>query len=56
MEQARELVSASNGIQRTLELAQSFASEAKGLAGMLPGSEAREALIGLADKAVERMQ
>ena len=56
VEQARELVAASDGIQRTLELARTFAAEAKGLVGRLPESEAREALIGLADKAVERIK
>ena len=56
VEQARQLVNRSDGIERTIELARGFASEAKGLMRMLPESKAREALIELADKAVERLK
>ncbi|ORX37668.1 isoprenoid synthase domain-containing protein [Kockovaella imperatae] len=56
VEHARQLVSQSDGIERTIDLARMFAREAKTLVGMLPETKAREALIGLADKAVERLK
>jgi hexaprenyl-diphosphate synthase len=56
VEMAREIVvERSDGIEKTVELARKFAKEARGLVEMLPESEAREALVGLTVKVVERV-
>lgn len=51
---ALELVGRSQGLQRTAELAANFAGEARRLVERLPPSPAREALVGLTVKVVER--
>ena len=56
VETAREMVHHSDGVERTVLLSRSFVNEAKVLLRKLPESEAREALVGLADKAVERVK
>lgn len=56
MEVARNIVTRSDGLDRTVELARRFASEARGLVESLPESEAREALVGLTVKVVDRVK
>lgn len=55
VERARELVTQSDGLRKTRELAERFASEARRGVEQLPESEAREALIALTKKVVERV-
>ena len=52
---ARELVGRSGGIPKTVELARKFAGEARDLVLRLPESPAREALVGLTEKVVDRV-
>ncbi|KAK6908853.1 hexaprenyl-diphosphate synthase [Kwoniella mangroviensis CBS 10435] len=56
VEIAREIVNKSDGLQRTVELARTFAGSARELIELLPESGAREALIGLTKKVVERVK
>jgi hexaprenyl-diphosphate synthase len=53
---ARDLVGRSDGMQRTAELARRFAGEARALVEKLPESEARDALVGLTLKVVDRVK
>lgn len=53
---ALELVGRSRGLERTGELAAQFAAEARRLVEKLPPSPAREALVGLTVKVVERVK
>lgn len=53
---ALELVKNSQGLQRTGELAKYFANEAKELIMLLPPSEARDALVDLTIKVVDRVK
>ena len=46
----------SDGLQRTVELAREFAGEARRLVEMLPESGARDALVQLTIKVVERVK
>lgn len=55
VEQAREIVTKSDGLRKTRELAERFASEARRGVERLPESEAREALVRLTKKVVERV-
>lgn len=55
VERARELVTQSDGLRKTRELAEKFANEARLGVEQLPESEAREALIALTKKVVERV-
>ncbi|WVW86845.1 hypothetical protein I302_108900 [Kwoniella bestiolae CBS 10118] len=56
VEIAREIVGKSDGLQRTVDLAKTFAEAARELVERLPESGAREALIGLTKKVVERVK
>lgn len=56
VEVARDLVARSDGLQRTVELAREFAGEARRLVEMLPESGARDALVQLTIKVVERVK
>jgi hexaprenyl-diphosphate synthase len=52
----RDLVARSDGLERTRELARGFASEARrAVEEGLPESEAREELVGLTRKVIERV-
>lgn len=55
-ERALELVGKSKGMQRTAELARAFAGEARALVELLPESPARDALVGLTLKVVDRVK
>jgi hexaprenyl-diphosphate synthase len=55
-ELALELVGKSRGMERTAALARSFASEARALVELLPESPARDALVGLTVKVVDRVK
>lgn len=54
VELARELVMKSDGIERTQQLARQFASEARALVERLPESAARDSLVELTVKVVDR--
>ncbi|KAF8451151.1 isoprenoid synthase domain-containing protein [Boletus edulis BED1] len=54
VERAMSLIHASSGVQRTRELAQAYADKAREVLGVLPASEAREALEALTDGVVRR--
>jgi len=54
VELARDLVMKSDGIERTQQLARQFASEARALVERLPESPARDALVELTVKVVDR--
>lgn len=56
VEAAREMVQQSDGLERTIELAKRFSNEARGLIEKLPGSAAREKLVELCGKVVERVK
>ncbi|TYJ57986.1 hypothetical protein B9479_001344 [Cryptococcus floricola] len=56
VETARDIVGKSDGLQRTVELAKAFAGEARRLVEMLPESGARDALVQLTVKVVERVK
>ena len=56
VEKARDLVGRSDGVQQTVQLARQFAASARELVERLPESPAREALIGLTVKVVERVK
>ncbi|EIW71390.1 hypothetical protein TREMEDRAFT_15595, partial [Tremella mesenterica DSM 1558] len=56
VDMARELVNRSDALERTRELARNFANEAKRGMEKLPESEAREALMELCEKVVERVK
>ncbi|WVR07985.1 hypothetical protein IAU60_005028 [Kwoniella sp. DSM 27419] len=56
VELARALVADSDGLQRTVELARQFAAEARALVEKLPESKARDALVGLTLKVVDRVK
>jgi hexaprenyl-diphosphate synthase len=53
---ALDLVGKSRGMQRTAELARNFAAEARALIELLPESPARDALVGLTVKVVDRVK
>jgi hexaprenyl-diphosphate synthase len=55
VERAREMVTESDGLEKTRKLAERFATEARKGVELLPPSEAREALIALTKKVVERV-
>lgn len=55
-ERALDLVGRSRGMQRTADLARHFAGEARGLVELLPESAARDALVGLTTKVVDRVK
>ncbi|WVQ84514.1 hypothetical protein IAT38_006668 [Cryptococcus sp. DSM 104549] len=55
-ELARGIVAQSDGLERTVALAREFAGEARRLVEMLPESAAREALVQLTVKVVERVK
>jgi len=54
VELARELVMKSDGIERTQQLARQFAAEARALVERLPESPARDQLVELTVKVVDR--
>ncbi|KAG9313946.1 terpenoid synthase [Chiua virens] len=54
VERALSLIHASSGVARTRELAQAYAEKAREVLGVLPVSEAREALEALTDGVVRR--
>ncbi|KAF8433488.1 terpenoid synthase [Boletus edulis BED1] len=54
VERAMSLIHASSGVQRTRDLAQAYAEKAREVLGVLPASEAREALEALTDGVVRR--
>ncbi|WWD20379.1 hypothetical protein CI109_104855 [Kwoniella shandongensis] len=56
VEIAREIVGKSDGLARTVDLARQFAGEARSLVEMLPPSGARDALVQLTVKVVERVK
>ncbi|OCF41970.1 hexaprenyl-diphosphate synthase [Kwoniella heveanensis CBS 569] len=56
VELARNLVADSDGLERTVELARKFAGEARALVELLPESKARDALVGLTLKVVDRVK
>ncbi|KAK8849749.1 hypothetical protein IAR55_005084 [Kwoniella newhampshirensis] len=56
VEIAREIVGKSDGLERTVDLARKFAGEARGLVEKLPQSGARDALVQLTVKVVERVK
>lgn len=56
VELARDLVNRSQGLQRTRELAERFAGEARGLVELLPDTPARGALVELCGKVVDRVK
>ncbi|WVF68417.1 hypothetical protein IAT40_003182 [Kwoniella sp. CBS 6097] len=56
VELARELVANSDGLERTINLARKFAGEARALVELLPESKARDALVGLTLKVVDRVK
>ena len=56
VETARDLVGKSDGVQRTVALARQFAGAARDLIEKLPQTPARDALVGLTDKVVERVK
>ncbi|KAK4683617.1 hexaprenyl-diphosphate synthase, partial [Tremellales sp. Uapishka_1] len=56
VELAKDLVGKSDGLQRTRELAEQFAREARKLVEQLPESEARNALVALTGKVVDRVK
>jgi len=56
VEIARDIVGKSDGVQRTVELARQFAASARELVERLPDSPAREALVGLTVKVVDRVK
>ncbi|KAL1412554.1 coq1 putative hexaprenyl diphosphate synthase [Vanrija albida] len=53
---ALDLVNRSRGMERTAELARNFAGEARRLIELLPQSPARDALVGLTVKVVDRVK
>lgn len=53
---ALDLVNRSRGMERTAELARSFAGEARRLIELLPQNPARDALVGLTVKVVDRVK
>ncbi|TXT12988.1 hypothetical protein VHUM_01389 [Vanrija humicola] len=55
-EVALDLVNRSRGMERTAELARNFASEARRLIEQLPQNPARDALVGLTVKVVDRVK
>lgn len=56
VQRARDLVLNSNGIERTRELARKFAAEARrGIEVGLPASQARDALVELTNKVIDRV-
>lgn len=55
VEAAREMVTRSDGLERTRELARRFAGEARRGVERLPEGEAREGLVELTRKVVERV-
>lgn len=56
VEVARDIVGQSDGIQRTIDLAREFAGSARSLVMRLPENPAREALVGLTLKVVDRVK
>lgn len=56
VEIARDIVGQSDGVQRTIDLARKFAGSARELIEKLPESAAREALVGLTLKVVDRVK
>ncbi|WVN90901.1 uncharacterized protein L203_106146 [Cryptococcus depauperatus CBS 7841] len=56
VEVARDIVEKCKGLEKTVELARKFAEEARRLAEMLPASGARDALVELTVKVVERVK
>ena len=54
MNQARELVLASNGIDQTRALAQEYADKALEAIKVLPDSEAKDGLVEMCTKATQR--
>ncbi|KAG8219397.1 isoprenoid synthase domain-containing protein [Butyriboletus roseoflavus] len=54
VERALSLIHASSGVSRTRDLAQAYAEKAREVLGVLPASEAREALEALTDGVVRR--
>ncbi len=56
VEMARNIVGQSDGVDRTIELARQFANEARLLVEKLPESPARDALVGLTLKVVDRVK
>ncbi|KAJ9112733.1 hypothetical protein QFC22_006235 [Naganishia vaughanmartiniae] len=55
VQMVRELVGRSDGLEKTRELAVRFAGEARRAVERLPESEAREELVGLTEKVVQRV-
>lgn len=55
-EVALDLVNRSRGMERTAALARDFAAEARRLVELLPQSPARDALVGLTVKVVDRVK
>jgi hexaprenyl-diphosphate synthase len=56
IELAKEIVGKSQGLERTVDLARRFAGSARALVERLPESPAREALVGLTLKVVDRVK
>ncbi|KAL7425202.1 coq1 putative hexaprenyl diphosphate synthase [Cryptotrichosporon argae] len=56
VERARAMVADSQGMQRTAALAREFAENARALVERLPQSPARDALVGLTVKVVDRVK
>jgi len=54
VELARDLVRRSSGVERTRALAKQYVDKAVEIAGLMPDSEAREALVVLADLVISR--
>lgn len=56
MEIARDIVGKSDGLERTVELARTFAGSARDLVEMLPESAARAELVRLTERVVDRVK
>jgi len=54
VELARDLVRRSSGVERTRALAQQYIDKAREIASLIPSSEARDALLALADLVISR--
>jgi hexaprenyl-diphosphate synthase len=54
LDQARDLVRRSSGVERTRALAQQYVDKAREIASLIPTSDARDALLALADMVISR--
>jgi len=52
--QARQIVASSQGVARTRELAETYASKAREVLDYLPESDAKDALVAMTEVVVKR--